>query len=80
MQKVQELFWKIIVKPFKIFAIILLKNTCKNPKNPYNPPPNIRIFIMTTTRITRPRRLFVDALSQKDKTTFSELKDILVGK
>lgn len=49
-------------------------------ENPYNPPPNIRIFIMTTTRITRPRRLFVDALSQKEKMTFSELKDILVGK
>lgn len=35
---------------------------------------------MTTTRITRPRRLFVDVLAKKDRFTFTELKNALVGK
>lgn len=35
---------------------------------------------MSDTRITRPRRLFVEAIGAKNQATFSELKDILVGK
>lgn len=35
---------------------------------------------MSEPRITQPRRLFVEAISQIDKTTFSELKKQLVGK
>lgn len=35
---------------------------------------------MTETRITEPRKRFVEVLSQNPRTTFSELKKELVGK
>lgn len=37
-------------------------------------------FFMSEARITRPRRLFIEALQKTQKSTFSELKTELVGK
>lgn len=49
-------------------------------KNMLYSPGYFKILNMTDTRITRPRRIFVEYIGTVGKTTFTDLKANLVGK